>query len=133
MNLFRKKLDRASIAKKRGESESALRRLAYLPTEEALSSLSTLYSGLTDEQAQERLEEFGPNIIVSGKQSSVFSRLAEAFVVEKALVDRLVHRVHGAGLAAQIEPGGAVEPAFQALRLLNEFLFGQGWRPLSAY
>lgn len=80
MNLFRKKLDRASIAKKRGESESALRRLAYLPTEEALSSLSTLYSGLTDEQAQERLEEFGPNIIVSGKQSSVFSRLAEAFV-----------------------------------------------------
>jgi len=60
-------------------------------------------------------------------------RLAEAFVVEKALVDRLVHRVHGAGLAAQIEPGGAVEPAFQALRLLNEFLFGQGWRPLSAY
>ena len=69
----------------------------------------------------------------AGHPGGEILRLTEAFVVEKALVDRLVHCVHGAGLAAQIEPGGAVEPAFQALRLLNEFLFGQGWRPLSAY
>lgn len=80
MSLFRKKVDRASMQQKRSESEARLRRLAYLPTDDALSSLVTLHSGLTDEQAEERLEEFGENVIASGEQSSLLSRLAEAFI-----------------------------------------------------
>lgn len=61
------------MQQKRSESEARLRRLAYLPTDDALSSLVTLHSGLTDEQAEERLEEFGENIIASGEQSGFLS------------------------------------------------------------
>lgn len=68
------------MQQKRSESEARLRRLAYLPTDDALSSLITLHSGLTDEQAEERLEEFGENVIASGEQSSFLSRLTEAFI-----------------------------------------------------
>ena len=68
------------MQQKRSESEDRLRHLAYLPTDDALSSLVTLHSGLTDEQAEERLEEFGENVIASGEQSSLLSRLAEAFI-----------------------------------------------------
>ncbi len=68
------------MQQKRSESEARLRRLAYLPTEDALSSLVTLHSGLSEEQAEERLEEVGQNIISSGKQKGWISRLAEAFI-----------------------------------------------------
>lgn len=80
MSFFRKKTDKTVMQQKRGESEARLRRLAYLPTEDALSSLVTLHSGLSEEQAEERLEEVGPNIISSGKQKGWVSRLAEAFI-----------------------------------------------------
>ena len=68
------------MQQKRSESEAKLRHLAYLPTDDALSSLVTLHSGLTDEQAEERLEEFGENIIASGEQSGFLSRLTAAFI-----------------------------------------------------
>ena len=55
--------------------------------------------------------------------------LAELFVVQKALVHRLVHRVQRVGLAAQIEPRGAVEPGLDGLGAVGKFLFRQGWRP----
>ena len=90
--------------------------VAFSPSLRAAAQL--VLAHIDEDPGQPGLEELG---------------LPQLPAVPEGAVHRLVHRVHGAGLAAQIEPGGAVEPAFQALRLLNEFLFGQGWRPLSAY
>ena len=50
-------------------------------------------------------------------------RLTQLFAGAEALVDRLVHRVHRGGLAAQVQDGGPVQLLLQRLRPADVFLF----------
>ena len=54
-------------AQKTGASEAYLRRIATLPSPEALKEVAADRFGLTTEEAEERLDEFGPNVIRTGK------------------------------------------------------------------
>lgn len=78
MKLFHK--GNAPLQQKQNESEKNLRSYAFLPTEELFASLSATFSGLTSEQAKERQDEYGKNVITAGNNNTVLHRLREAVV-----------------------------------------------------
>jgi len=68
------------ILKNKEESETRLRIFAFQDVNDLMSELSTGTSGITAKQAQERLEEYGQNIITAGKKNTVLHRLREATI-----------------------------------------------------
>lgn len=62
------------------QSEALLRKLAAMPAEEVYQNLHTAKQGLSSEEAQERIEEYGENKIVLNRTNTRLRRLAEAFV-----------------------------------------------------
>ena len=68
------------IQTQKTESEKNLRHYAFLSLEEVYSELSAVPEGLTSEQAQERQEEFGKNVITSGTKNTALHRLREAVI-----------------------------------------------------
>jgi len=78
MRIFR--TDTAQIQQKKNESEKKLKNYAFLPSEELCTAMSSTPRGLSDEQVEELQDEYGKNIITSGKNNSVLHRLKEAIV-----------------------------------------------------
>lgn len=72
-----KKDNAKAFARRRG-SETSLRELAMLREEELFTRLESTSSGLTAQAAEEKLDEFGPNIITSGRTHGPLYRLMEA-------------------------------------------------------
>ena len=68
------------LQQKQSESEKNLRNYAFLPMEELYFSLSVTAAGLTAEQVEERQDEYGKNIITTGKNNTVLHRLQEAII-----------------------------------------------------
>ncbi len=64
----------------RYEIGAALRAAAFQTQEALFAQLSAAAAGLTGEEAENRQDEFGPNIITVGKKNTVWHRLWEAAV-----------------------------------------------------
>ncbi len=75
----RKKLGR-QIQKNKYDTEVKLRSFAFLTAEELFVHLSATQEGLTSEEAENRKDEFGKNIITVGNKNTVLHRLREALI-----------------------------------------------------
>ena len=78
MKLLRK--GTTQLQQKKRESEKNLRNYAFLPSDELYSSMSAKAAGLTAEQVEERQDEYGKNIITTGKNNTVLHRLKESVI-----------------------------------------------------
>ncbi len=80
MKFMRKKTISTQIQKNRNDTEEKLRAYAFLEKEKLLSSLSASKTGLTNEEALERQNEFGANVITAGNKDTTLHRLREAVI-----------------------------------------------------
>jgi len=78
MNFFQTK--NKQIQKRKAERESNLRVMAFQDLQELMDELKTAPEGLSEEDAEERLDEYGSNVIDAGKENTLGRRLREAFV-----------------------------------------------------
>ena len=75
---------------KQNECEAVLRRYAFLDENELLTLLDTSRQGISAAMAEEKMDEFGPNVIVADKQKGIWGRLLEALINPFNLVLLLV-------------------------------------------
>ena len=75
---------------KQNECEAVLRKYAFLDEDELFTLLDTSRQGISVAMAEEKLDEFGPNVISVDKENSVWNRLWEALVNPFNLVLLLV-------------------------------------------
>lgn len=80
MNFGIKKNVNRQIQKNKRDSELKLRSFAFLETGELCGELSTTPKGLTGEEAEDRLREYGKNAITVGNRNTVPHRLREAVI-----------------------------------------------------
>jgi len=80
MKFMKKKTISTQIQKNRNDTEKKLRTYAFLEKENLLSSLSASMDGLTNEEALERQNEFGANVITAGNKDTTLHRLREAVI-----------------------------------------------------
>ncbi len=80
MKFMKKKTISTQIQKNRNDTEKKLRAYAFLEKENLLSSFSALMTGLTNEEALERQNEFGANVITAGNKDTTLHRLREAVI-----------------------------------------------------
>ena len=66
------------VQKNKYDSETKLRSYALLSEEELLDHFATGKTGLTSQEAEERLDEYGENTITAGQGNTVIHRLEEA-------------------------------------------------------
>ena len=66
------------VQKNKYDSETKLRSYALLSEEELLDHFATGKTGLTSQEAEERLDEYGDNTITAGQGNTVIHRLEEA-------------------------------------------------------
>ncbi|MDR3319228.1 MAG: magnesium-translocating P-type ATPase [Clostridiales bacterium] len=81
MKLFvRKNRKNPKIQHRREASDAFLRKHAFLPIEEVYAALGATSNGFTEEQAQEKRDEFGKNKITAGVKNSTARRLRESAI-----------------------------------------------------
>ena len=80
MKLMRKKTISTQIQKNRRDTEKKLRDYAFLEEEKLLSTLSASKTGLSTEEALERQNEYGANVITAGNKDTTLHRLREAVI-----------------------------------------------------
>lgn len=80
MNFMNKKNPGKQIQKNKHDTEVKLRSYAFLTAEELLTRLSATQAGLTSEEAENRQDEFGKNVITIGNKNTALRRLREAVV-----------------------------------------------------
>lgn len=80
MRFLTGKLKDTQQMKNRLFKEEEIRNFAFLKEEELFLLLSAKKTGLTESEAEERLEEFGPNVITAGKKDTALHRLREAVI-----------------------------------------------------
>ncbi|MDR0904937.1 MAG: HAD-IC family P-type ATPase, partial [Oscillospiraceae bacterium] len=80
MNLFHRGTRNKQIQKNKSDSEAKLRACAFDGVDALYEALSVMPQGLTGEQAEERQDEYGRNVITSGTNNSVLHRLREAVI-----------------------------------------------------
>ncbi len=68
------------IEKRKYDTEQRLRRISFVPEDELFSRISSSPNGLTQEQAETRLSEFGENVITIGYENTILHRLKEAVI-----------------------------------------------------
>ena len=68
-----------NLSPKSSENERRLRDLCLEPEESALGRMETTRSGLTDEAAEERMRDVGPNVLAAQKPRSVLIEILERF------------------------------------------------------
>ncbi|OIQ96212.1 magnesium-transporting ATPase, P-type 1 [mine drainage metagenome] len=69
-----------------GKQQSELLDIARLPAEEALSRLDASLEGLLDREAEERLEQYGPNAVAHEQKKSAPRQLLEHFATPLSLL-----------------------------------------------
>ena len=80
MNFMGRKSLGREIQKNRHDTETKLRTFAFLTTEELFSRLSATQEGLTSEEAENRQDEFGKNVITTKNENTTLRRLSGAVV-----------------------------------------------------
>jgi Mg2+-importing ATPase len=80
VNYTNKKNHGKLIQKNKHDTELKLRSYAFMTTEEMLTRLSATQAGLTNEEAENRQEEFGKNVITIGNKNTAWRRLRDAVV-----------------------------------------------------
>ncbi|NLX92962.1 MAG: magnesium-translocating P-type ATPase [Clostridiales bacterium] len=68
------------IQQNRLETEANIRTFAFLTQEELFDSLSAKQAGFTQEEAEERQDEFGKNIITVGNKNTLFHRIRDSII-----------------------------------------------------
>jgi len=71
---------KTTVTQKKNECEAVIRRYAFMEENEMLTLLETSRQGISVVSAEEKLDEFGRNVIVSDKQKSMFGRIMEALI-----------------------------------------------------
>jgi Mg2+-importing ATPase len=80
MNLINKKTRSSEIQKNKNETEVRLRNFAFMTKEDLFSQLSVTQKGLSQEDAENRQDEFGKNVITAGNKNTTLHRLLEAAI-----------------------------------------------------
>lgn len=80
MNFMSKKRLGRQIQENKQDTEVKLRFYAFLAREELLAQLSTTQAGLSSEEAENRQDSFGKNVITVGNKNTVLHRVREAVV-----------------------------------------------------
>ena len=70
----------AGAAQKKKDCEATLRSFAFMNEEELFTLLETSGQGISVARAEEKLDEFGPNVITTDKEKGVLWRAFEALV-----------------------------------------------------
>lgn len=78
--MINKKNLNKDIQKSKHDCEKTLRSFAFLTEEEMFTRLSAKQEGFTSEEAGERQEQFGENVITVGNKNTVLHRLREAII-----------------------------------------------------
>ena len=68
VNFINRKTHSRQIQKNKHDTELKLRSYASLTAEELFTHLSSAYEGLTNQEAENRQDEFGKNVITIGKK-----------------------------------------------------------------
>ena len=71
---------KTTVTQKKNECEAIIRRYAFMDEKEMFTLLETSGQGISAVAAEEKLEEFGRNMIVSDKQKGMFGRIIESLV-----------------------------------------------------
>lgn len=74
------KSNKQQILKNRTESEAKIRTFAFMGTDELMQELATSSTGLTADEAENRQEQYGSNVITAGTSNTMLHRLREAAV-----------------------------------------------------
>lgn len=69
-----------TITQKTNDSETVLRRFAFLDQTQLLAELETSLHGLTSGQAEQTLENVGRNVIITDKEKGAIGRMLEALI-----------------------------------------------------
>ena len=77
MNLFHKE---GKVQEKTNQTENLIREYAFLDMGKLYGVLDSRPSGLTEEEAEEKLDEFGENEIEIDSKNNMFTRLIEAII-----------------------------------------------------
>ncbi len=80
MKLLGKKKTVIQVQEKQHHTEETLRSFAFLSETELLARLTSTPAGLTTEEAETRLDEFGKNQITAGNKITALHRLREAVI-----------------------------------------------------
>ena len=80
MKFMNKKNRSRQIQENKHAAETMLRSYAFMTKEELLKQFSTVKTGLTNEEAVKRQDEFGENIILIDNKSTMLKRLRDAVV-----------------------------------------------------
>ena len=80
VNFMNKKTRGKQIQKNKHDTEVKLRSYAFLTAEELFARLSATQAGFTSEEAENRQDEFGKNVITIGNKNTALRRLREAVV-----------------------------------------------------
>ncbi|WP_143320101.1 magnesium-translocating P-type ATPase [Clostridium sp. HBUAS56010] len=80
MNFLTKQRKDPQIKRHSLVHEEELKTCAFFKEEEVLSRLSVTRKGLTKEEAEERQDEYGPNVITAGKKDTALHRLRDAVI-----------------------------------------------------
>lgn len=80
VNFVKRKKTPRQIQKNKHDSEAKLRSCAFLMPEDLFTLLSASQSGLTNNEAENRQDEFGRNVITIGNKNTLPHRLREAVI-----------------------------------------------------
>ncbi len=80
MNFIYKETHSRQIQKNKHDTELKLRSDASLTAEELLTHLSSAHTGLTNQEVENRQDEFGKNVITTGNKNTTLHRLKEAVI-----------------------------------------------------
>lgn len=80
VNFIKRKNPPRQIQKNKHDSEAKLRSCAFLVPEDLFTLLSASQSGLTNNEAENRQDEFGRNVITIGNKNTLPHRLREAVI-----------------------------------------------------
>lgn len=80
VNIMNRKNFNKEIQRNKQNTEAKLRSLAFMEEKELLARLSVSQAGLTSEEAEERQDKFGKNVITIGNKNTVIHRLREATI-----------------------------------------------------
>lgn len=80
VNIMNRKTQGRQTQKSRRDTEGKLRSYAFQTAEELFACLSSAQTGLANEEAKNRQDEFGKNVITLGNKNTTLHRLREAAV-----------------------------------------------------
>ena len=80
MNFIHVRKNARQIQQQKRDAETRMREMAFLPDDELFAKLAAVPTGLTAETAEEKLEEFGRNVITTGNTNTALRRLREATI-----------------------------------------------------